>query len=331
LGPIYSDQEYKQHLHFNSDNWTREETDYLMEQCQQYEFKFIVIHDRWNYKNGPARKIEDIKARYYYIREVLESIHNSGKDLVEKSVPFNKEQEILRKKQIEILNIRPSSTQKEEESLLPRYSNLMTAFKDHKPDSNKIIKLAQKALVTKKRKSKLTPGKTGLSKDLALKVTKYNIAIQAALLELGIQKPNASDLSAMQKYNEIRSEICILFELQRIQSESLYELQVLKGHQAILTNSDIPIVSVDSFLPSATEFSLMPTTFGANEEPFFGDMDDSIADSEEIVITKKNKRKISYQPKKRRGSFKDDDDEESEIFSSEEESEEFLGDDESGD
>jgi len=255
------------------------QTDYLVEQCEKFECKFIVIKDRWNF-NGPYRSVEDIKARFYYIHEKLERLHHGT---VERN-PFDKEKEILRKKQIELLNNRPLSAQKEEESLLPRYSSLMAAFKEHQSDSKKIIKLAQNTLQTKKKKNnRVTPSKSGQSKDLASKILKYSTAIQSAMSEMGIQKPNVSDAAGLQKYSDMKTDICILLELQRIEAEALYELQVLKGHKAMLANTDIPIVSIDPFLPDAN-MSLLPVTFGqpGNEE-FEGDMEEFEEDYERDV------------------------------------------------
>jgi len=146
----YTDLEYRQQFGQGKDNvdhWSRQETDYLVEQCEKFECKFIVIKDRWNF-NGPFRSVEDIKARFYFIHEKLERLHYGTQE----RNPFDKEKEILRKKQIEILNSRPLATQKEEESLLPRYSSLMAAFKEHQTESKKIIKLAQNTLQTKKKK-----------------------------------------------------------------------------------------------------------------------------------------------------------------------------------
>jgi DNA methyltransferase 1-associated protein 1 len=88
----YTDQEYNKYFKANDDGWTRQETDYLMEMCQQLEFKFIVIHDRWNFE-GSKRSVEDIKDRYYSIRETLDNVHHVAKD--EKLPPYDKRQEIL--------------------------------------------------------------------------------------------------------------------------------------------------------------------------------------------------------------------------------------------
>jgi len=97
---------------------------------------------------------------------------------------------------------------------------------------------------------------------------------------MGIQKPNPSDSAGLQKYSDMRSDICILLELQRIEAEALYELQVLKGHKAMLSNTDIPIVSIDPFLPDVN-VSLLPVTFGqpGNEE-YEGEMGDYEEDYE---------------------------------------------------
>ncbi|KAI8869114.1 hypothetical protein GQ42DRAFT_111047, partial [Ramicandelaber brevisporus] len=53
--------------------WTREETEYLLELCHQYDLRFIIIHDRYEYPNHDSseRSIEDLKERYYFIKYKL--------------------------------------------------------------------------------------------------------------------------------------------------------------------------------------------------------------------------------------------------------------------
>lgn len=68
--PKYSDREYNTFL--ICDQWSKEETDYLMEVCTRYDLRFIVIHDRWDRKRFPTeRSVEDIKERYYYVYNQL--------------------------------------------------------------------------------------------------------------------------------------------------------------------------------------------------------------------------------------------------------------------
>lgn len=69
--PKYNDSEYNTFL--LCDQWTKEETDYLMQMCSRFDLRFIVIHDRWD-KNRfkTERTVEDLKERYYFVHNQLE-------------------------------------------------------------------------------------------------------------------------------------------------------------------------------------------------------------------------------------------------------------------
>lgn len=51
----YSTEEYHQHL--RDEEWSKEESDYLIDLCQAYDLRFVVIHDRWEWQ-GKERSIE---------------------------------------------------------------------------------------------------------------------------------------------------------------------------------------------------------------------------------------------------------------------------------
>lgn len=65
----YTDAEYQQHL--SDDNWTRSETDHMMELAKRFDMRFVVMHDRWNRDRFPKRSVEDLKERYYNISNTL--------------------------------------------------------------------------------------------------------------------------------------------------------------------------------------------------------------------------------------------------------------------
>lgn len=65
----YTDAEYQQHL--SGDNWSRSETDHLMELAKRFDMRFVVMHDRWNRDKFPKRSVEDLKERYYNISNTL--------------------------------------------------------------------------------------------------------------------------------------------------------------------------------------------------------------------------------------------------------------------
>lgn len=93
--PTFTDEEYDAHL--RSDDWSREETDYLFEVVKDYSYRWAVIWDRYDYQpankshltqemaqddpsqalaalpfaSSKQRTVEDLKARFYSISAKL--------------------------------------------------------------------------------------------------------------------------------------------------------------------------------------------------------------------------------------------------------------------
>lgn len=68
--PKYDDKDYNSYLICNQ--WTREETDYLLELCSRFDLRFNIIHDRWDRNRFPTPKsVEDLKERYYFVHNQL--------------------------------------------------------------------------------------------------------------------------------------------------------------------------------------------------------------------------------------------------------------------
>lgn len=112
----YSDDEYNRLL--RSDDWSREETDYLMDLVSEYDLRWVVIADRYDYQPRmdaepdanalvPAKKIrtmEQMKARYYKVAATMLAIEHPPAemsdaefDLHEKMLKFDPEREKARK------------------------------------------------------------------------------------------------------------------------------------------------------------------------------------------------------------------------------------------
>lgn len=81
LDPVtYTSEEYAPYL--QSENWTKSETDKLMELARKYELRWAVIHDRWlDYyfsqeqgETNVTRKVEDLQERYYSVAAILAQI-----------------------------------------------------------------------------------------------------------------------------------------------------------------------------------------------------------------------------------------------------------------
>lgn len=137
----YTDEQYQRHLQNN--DWTREETDYLVSLVRDYDLRWTIIWDRYEYQ-PPAirlddskaaelavvtmskpRSMEDLKARYYSIAATMmkvkkppEQMIASEYTLMEKMLSFNPQQEVARKLFAEAMFHRTREEANEEEFLL---------------------------------------------------------------------------------------------------------------------------------------------------------------------------------------------------------------------
>ncbi|KAL5606108.1 hypothetical protein BROUX41_006123 [Berkeleyomyces rouxiae] len=139
--PQYTDDQY--HSHLENDDWTKEETDYLFQLVADYDLRWPIIWDRYEYApqamNGemcvdgeskavvPApisRSLEDIKARYYEVAAKMMSLEklpqymtHAEQVLYETMANFNPTQERLRK-EFAINSLSRSKEEAREEELL---------------------------------------------------------------------------------------------------------------------------------------------------------------------------------------------------------------------
>lgn len=65
----YTDAQYEASL--NSADWSREETDRLIELAIQFDGRLLLVADRWIDFAGKKRDLEDLKARFYFIQNAL--------------------------------------------------------------------------------------------------------------------------------------------------------------------------------------------------------------------------------------------------------------------
>lgn len=115
----YSNDEYHQHL--RDDDWTKEETDYLMDLCSSYDLRFVIIADRYEWQ-GRQRSMEDLKARYYAICRRLIRSRISTEDMEQRqqlvlTYSFDRAREVERKKHVARLFSRTPQQIAEEEAL----------------------------------------------------------------------------------------------------------------------------------------------------------------------------------------------------------------------
>jgi len=106
----YSNDEYENY--FKDDNWTKQETDQLLDLCKRFDLRFIVIYDKFD----SDKTIEDLKDRFYSIQSKLTELRDDV-DSPHYNYTFDKDRETQRKEQWEKLDKRTKDQIKEEEEL----------------------------------------------------------------------------------------------------------------------------------------------------------------------------------------------------------------------
>ncbi|KAK8177058.1 hypothetical protein IWX90DRAFT_447067, partial [Phyllosticta citrichinensis] len=148
-GPEYDDETYEAHL--RSDEWSKEETDYLVETVKEYYHRWAVIADRYEFQpaqpdvkpedgtvaavQAKPRTMEDIKARYYQIsaklmelKTPIASMTNSEFHLHEILTKFDPDREKQRKKVAAALLERSADEIREEQYLLAELQRINTNY-----------------------------------------------------------------------------------------------------------------------------------------------------------------------------------------------------------
>ncbi|KFY28756.1 hypothetical protein V493_02774 [Pseudogymnoascus sp. VKM F-4281 (FW-2241)] len=145
--PKYDDEQYEAKL--KDEDWTKEETDYLMQTARDFDLRWPLVWDRYEYQPASPpdtegtestalvpehkpRTLEDIKARYYDVAAKMMAVHRPVQFMsqVEFSLhqlmsSFNPVQEALRKRFAENAMSRSSEERREEESLLIELKRIM--------------------------------------------------------------------------------------------------------------------------------------------------------------------------------------------------------------
>jgi DNA methyltransferase 1-associated protein 1 len=137
--PEYTLAQYETHL--KSVDWDKPETDYLIELVHEWDLRWVVIADRYDYRPGGSksqdnsnvtqhtqpkeRSMEDMKARYYQVAAKIMALHRPlsqmsvGEfDMHQKMTKFDPLTETKRKKIAEGLLSRTAEEIQEEELLL---------------------------------------------------------------------------------------------------------------------------------------------------------------------------------------------------------------------
>ncbi|TFK90862.1 hypothetical protein K466DRAFT_583325 [Polyporus arcularius HHB13444] len=140
---VYTQDEYTRLLEDSS--WTKEETDYLFNLVREYDGRFFVVHDRYEYPNGPRRSLEDLKERYFGVCRKL--IRNrpwigdeAGKKAVLDSLTFDKDREVARKNYVASLEHRTPEQIAEEDALYLELEKLKENERRFKKDRDELLR-----------------------------------------------------------------------------------------------------------------------------------------------------------------------------------------------
>jgi DNA methyltransferase 1-associated protein 1 len=136
--PNYTDDDYTAVL--QEPNWTKEETDHLFELCRQFDLRFIVIHDRYDFEKFQKRSVEDLKSRYYSVCNRLLKLSNPN---VEDSqlIAYDGPHETKRKLQLERLLNRTKEQVEEEELLVAELKKIELRKKEREKKQQDLQKL----------------------------------------------------------------------------------------------------------------------------------------------------------------------------------------------
>ena len=137
--PEYTDAQYETHL--KSEDWDRSETDYLVELAHEWDLRWVVIADRYEYHPSDAqprdaystvehgslreRSMENLKSRYYQVASKIMALHQplskmsaAEFDTHQKMTKFDPISETKRKRLVQGLLSRTAEEIQEEELLL---------------------------------------------------------------------------------------------------------------------------------------------------------------------------------------------------------------------
>lgn len=142
----YSDEDYNRRL--KNDEWSRQETDYLMDLAEEYDLRWVVIADRYDFQpqsidaeaNANAlvpakryRTMEQMKSRYYFVAATMLALEHPPSEmseaefeLHEKMLKFEPDRERVRK-ELASLQINRTADEVREEGILLEELKRITA------------------------------------------------------------------------------------------------------------------------------------------------------------------------------------------------------------
>jgi len=269
--PVFSDAEYNNHL--TAEGWTRSETDHLIELCTRFDLRFSVILDRWDRSAFKTdRTIEDLKERYYGLCEKLDTLHADPSKAGSKPFHYDGDHERRRKEQLRRLYNRTQEEMDEEDLLRSELKKIEARKKEREKKTQDLQKLIAQADSTSKnpildkkshKKKMLSNGaidqKSQIKEPMdtgGIKFPDFNVsgvmlrsqrmklppsvgqkktkAIEQMLAEAGVDKTPVPSEAMCTEFNDLRSDMVLLYELKAAVQTCEQELHSLKAQYETL-------------------------------------------------------------------------------------------------
>ena len=262
----YTEVEYNRHL--SDPGWTKQETDHLMDLATRFDLRFIIMADRWDSNTYTGRTVEDLKERYYNIVDKLERVHGgaTGAQEQRKSFVYDADHERRRKEQLRRLYNRTTDQLEEEDMLKNELRKIEARKKEREKKTADLQKMIAQAdasssearKVSKKQKLSVVgrssvsrqesaaPDQTGIkwaevkTSGVSLRSARMKLptslgmkkskAIENMCGELGLESGPPCTEEILTEFNELRSEMVLLYELKNALTNSEFELSSLQ-HQ----------------------------------------------------------------------------------------------------
>ncbi|KAG7449019.1 uncharacterized protein BT62DRAFT_888547 [Guyanagaster necrorhizus] len=141
---IYSQDEYSKHLEVDPE-WTKDETDYLFNLVREYDQRWHIISDRYDYPGGPHRVMEDLKERFCNVcRRLVRDRPWAGDEASRvqliSTFMFDKERELIRKRYLANLDNRTPREAEEEEALYLEVKRIEQNERKFKRDREELLR-----------------------------------------------------------------------------------------------------------------------------------------------------------------------------------------------
>ncbi|XP_054068727.1 DNA methyltransferase 1-associated protein 1 isoform X4 [Rissa tridactyla] len=210
--PVYSEQEYQMYLH--DDAWTKAETDHLFDLARRFDLRFVVIHDRYDHQQFKVAEEE-------YLIQELRKIETRKKEREKRTQDLQK-----------LITAADTTTEQRRAERKAPKKKLPQKKETEKPAVPETAGIKfpdfKSAGVTLRSQRMKLPSSVGQKKIKAL---------EQMLMELGVDLNPMPTEEIVQMFNELRSDLVLLYELKQAFANCEYELQMLRHRYEALAKA----------------------------------------------------------------------------------------------